>query len=143
MKTIDDACRRCGVFLLLGVLVLCQAGPVVAASNSGSEWDIKTTIVTPGMPAVPPTISRMCLEDKGIPYQARGEEKCETIYKVVSGNSVSWKIVCDNNGRQMEMTGETSYTGSTMKSDVKMKSRQGNTVDISGSMTGQKVGPCK
>jgi hypothetical protein len=134
--------RGMGALLLLGAGVLAFAGPVAAAGpKAGDEWELKTTMEMPGMPfAIPPTVTRQCIEDKGVPYQSQGDEKCETIYKNVSGNTMSWKIVCKNGGREMEMTGESTYTGNTMDSKVKMKGQQG---DMSMHMTGKKLGPCK
>ncbi len=141
MKTTLLTNRGLAVLLLLGTCVLTSAGPVSAAGPKGAEWEIKTTIEMPGMPvAIPPTITRQCIEDKAVPYQSKGDEKCETIYNHVSGNTLSWQVVCSNGGRRMEMTGETTYTGNTMDSKVKVKSPQG---DMSMRMTGKKLGACK
>lgn len=142
MKTTLLNNRGLGFLLLMGACWLGSVGPAVAAGpKSGAEWEIKTSMEMPGMPfAIPPTVIRQCIEDKAVPYQEKKGEKCETVYKNVSGNTLSWKVVCDSKDGKMEMTGETSYTGDTMDSKVKMKSKQG---DMSMHMTGKKMGACK
>ena len=131
-----------GALLLAGALCMTSAGSAAAADpKSGNEWEIKTTMEIPGMPfALPPTVIRQCLEDKAVPYQEKKNEKCETVYKNVSGNTLNWQVVCDSKDGKMEMTGETSYSSDSMDSKVKMKSKNG---DISMHMTGKKLGPCK
>lgn len=134
--------RGMGALLLLGAGVLAFAGPVAAAGpKAGDEWELKTTMEMPGMPfAIPPTVTRQCIEDKGVPYQGKSDEKCETVYKNVSGNTLKWQVVCTGKDGKMEMTGESTYTGNTMDSKVKMKSQHG---DMSMHMTGKKLGACK
>lgn len=139
MKMTLRSCRGLGALLLSGACLLFSAGPV--AARPGAEWEIKSTMEMPGMPfTIPPSITRQCLEDKAVPYQGKGDEKCETVYTQVTGNTVSWQIVCGTGGRKMEMTGETTYTGNTMDSKVKMKGQQG---DMTMRMTGKKLGSCK
>ncbi|NTV13201.1 MAG: DUF3617 family protein [Desulfobulbaceae bacterium] len=128
--------------LLLGSSVLLSAGPAAAAEpKNGAEWEIKTTMEMPGLPfALPPTVIRQCLEEKAVPYQGKKDEKCSTVYKNISGNTLSWQVVCDGKDGKMEMTGESTYSGDSMDSQIKMKSKNG---DMSMHMTGKKLGPCK
>ena len=132
-----------GTLLLAGALVVTSAGLAAAAGpKGGDEWEIKTTMEMPGLPfALPPTVIRQCLEDKAVPYQGKKDEKCDTVYKNMSGNTLSWQVVCDTKDGKMEMTGETSYSNDSMDSKMKMKSKKGG--DISMHMTGKKLGPCK
>lgn len=131
-----------GSLLLAGSIFLALTGSAAAAGpKSGEEWEIKTTLEMPGMPfAIPPTVIRQCIADKDVPYQAKSDEKCETVYKNFSGNTLSWQVKCTGRDGKMEMTGTTTYSGNTMDSKVKMKSSQG---DMSMHMTGKKLGPCK
>lgn len=142
MKKMLRIGRSCGALLLSGACLLTWVGPAVAGPpKSGEEWELKTTMEMPGMPfAIPPTVVRQCIADKDVPYQGRKDEKCETVYKNVSGNTLKWQVVCDGKEGRMEVTGETSYAGNTMDSKIKMKSRQG---DMSMHMTGKKLGACK
>jgi len=143
MKMTLRTYRGLGALLLLGAGLLAFAGPAAAAGpKAGDEWELKTTMEMPGLPfAIPPTVVRQCIEDnKSVPYQEKKGEKCDTVYKNTSGNTLSWKVVCDSKDGKMEMTGESTYSGDTMDSKVKMKSKQG---DMSMHMTGKKLGVCK
>ncbi|NTV15086.1 MAG: DUF3617 family protein [Desulfobulbaceae bacterium] len=128
--------------LLLGSGLLLAAAPATAAGpKNGEEWELKTTMEMPGLPfAIPPTVVRQCIEDKAVPYQQQEGEKCETVYKNFSGNTLKWRMVCTGKDGKMEMTGESTYSGNTMDSRIKMKSSQG---DMAMHMTGKKLGPCK
>jgi len=129
------------VGVLAGALVMATVGFATAGEKKGSEWELKTTMEMPGMPfAMPPTVIRQCLEDKAVPYQGKKDEKCEVKSQSVSGNTVTWDVVCDSKDGKMEMTGESSYTGDTMETKMKMKSKHG---DMSMHMTGKKLGACK
>jgi hypothetical protein len=134
--------RGLGPLLLLGAGVVLAAAPALAAGpKAGDEWELKTTMEMPGLPfAIPPTVVRQCIEDKAVPYQEKQGEKCETVYKNMSGNTLNWQVVCTGKDGKMEMTGVTTYTGDTMDNKIKMKSKQG---DMSMHMTGKKLGPCK
>ncbi len=134
--------RGLGALLLSGACVLAYVAPVAAAGpKSGDEWELKTTMEMPGLPfAIPPTVIRQCIEEKAVPYQEKKGEKCETIYKNVSGNTLNWQVVCTGKDGKMEMTGVSSYSGDTMDTKIKMKSKQG---DMSMHMTGKKLGVCK
>ena len=142
MKITARSYRGVGLGLLAGGLALVFAGAAVAAGpKSGSEWEIKTTMEMPGMPfAMPPTTVRQCLEDQAVPYQQNKDQKCDTVYKNVSGNTIDWQVTCTDKNGKMELTGVSSYTGNTMDSKIKMKSKQG---DMSMHMTGKKLGVCK
>jgi len=142
MKMTFGIYRGLAALLLVGSYLVLSADPATAADpKAGAEWEIKTTMEIPGMPfALPPTVIRQCLEDKAVPYQEKKNEKCETVYKNMSGNTLSWQVVCDSKDGKMEMTGETSYASDSMDSKVKMKSKNG---DISMHMTGKKLGACK
>ena len=144
MRLMFRSYQGLGALLLLGASMLVSAGPANARSNNAVEWEIRTTVVVPGVPpsAVPPTVTRQCLEENAIPYQSKGDEKCETVYKNESGNTISWNIICTNGGSKMEMTGVSSYTGNTMESNVQMKSQNGDR-EASIHMTGKKLGLCK
>lgn len=142
MKMTMRTYRGLGALLLLGAGLLTSVAPAAAAGpKAGDEWELKTTMEMPGMPfAIPPTVIRQCIEDQSVPYQQKPGEKCETVYKNFSGNTLKWQVVCTSKDGKMEMTGESTYSGNTMDSKIKMKSAQG---DMSMHMTGKKLGPCK
>lgn len=127
--------------MLLPVACLVSLPLASAAHAKSSEWEISTTMEIPGMPfAMPPNTFRHCMDDQGVPYQQSEDEKCETLSKKVSGNTVSWKIRCQGKEGASEMNGVTTYSGNTMESKVSMRSDEG---DVSMHMTGKKLGPCK
>lgn len=90
--------------------------------------------------AMPPNTFHHCLDDNAVPYQESEDQKCETVSKKVSGNTVTWKISCQGEDGPTEMEGVTKYTDSSMDSQVKMKSKHG---EMNMHMTGKKLGACK
>jgi len=129
---------------LLVVLSICVGLIVVSSAAAGQkgEWEITTTMEIPGMPfAMPATTMRRCLEDQAVPYQEKGDEKCEVVSKKVSGNTLNWKVVCNGPEGKNEMTGVTKYTGETMDTRIQMKSGGGG--EISMRMTGKRLGACR
>lgn len=143
MKMTLRTYRLLATLLLWGAYAVTFVGPAAAAGpKSGEEWEMRTTVEMPGMPfAIPPTVVRQCIEDKGtVPYQENKGEKCVTIYKNVSGNTLSWQLVCNGKDGKTELTGVSIYNGNIMDSKIKMKSKRGN---MSMHMTGKKMGACK
>jgi len=129
-----------GLLILLAVNSLFFQGGSAIAGQFG-EWEITTSFEIPGMPfAMPPSVVRQCLDEDAVPYQAQENEKCETISKNASGNSITWHVRCVSDDGPVEINGVTSYADDTMDSKVRMTGARG---DMSMHMTGKKSGPCK
>jgi hypothetical protein len=125
--------------LLLGSLFQILPGTTMAGQKA--EWEITTTMEIPGMPfAMPPSVIRQCLESQDVPYHENKDEKCKVVSKDISGDTMTWKVVCDGPEGKTEMTGVSKYTGDTMDTKAQMKSSDG---DFSMHMTGKRLGPCK
>ncbi|MBU0479843.1 MAG: DUF3617 domain-containing protein [Proteobacteria bacterium] len=126
---------------LIALLVSVVFVPVGSEAGQKGEWEISTTMEIPGMPfAMPATTMRKCLEDKGVPYGGKDDEKCKVESSKVSGDTVTWKVVCDGPEGQNEITGVSKYTSDTMDTRIQMKNEEG---DISMHMTGRRLGPCR
>ena len=125
---------------LAGCVLILSAGSVAASDKA--EWEISTSMEMPGMPfAIPPTVTRQCIEDQAVPYQKKSDdEKCEVVSKKIIGNTMTWKVVCNDDEGRTEMNGVSTYTGDTMDSQVKMSGGDG---EFSMHMTGKKLGPCQ
>jgi len=133
------------LLLVLFSAAACSDGPIL---NDG-EWEMTTQMEIPGMAkelggqehGLPPMIHHQCLSsDMMVPTQERRNKDCENMKQDISGNTVTWSMRCTTNGVASEMSGESVYSGNTMKGTMQM-STQGT--KMISHVTGKRIGPCK
>ncbi|MBL8383973.1 MAG: DUF3617 family protein [Burkholderiales bacterium] len=135
-------------FLLPLTAALSCAG-ALAAAPGGMRPGLWETTVTSNMSGGKPVSTRACisakqLEDpKGmVPKMEETGMKCEQLDTRVSGNTVHWKMRCTGEapmeGSGQMTSGTDSYNGK-MEMTVKM---QGQTMTMSQTMSGRRVGDC-
>jgi hypothetical protein len=115
------------------------------------EWSITTTTKVEGMPmAPPPSTYKTCLTEKDL-VPPPGDKKdpqapdCEIKDQKVSGNTVSWSMVCTMaQGGTVDGTGSVTYAGTTFegKTDMTMD-MGGQKMTIHNTMSGKRLGACK
>ena len=133
----------CGAFLL--------AGPGVARAGvdmQEGEWEttVVSTMETEGM-TMPPMTSTMtsCLTKKDLvpnpnPDQANN---CRVLDQKVSGNTVSWRLVCDQDGGKMEGSGEMTYHGASYEGTMRASTvAEGQTMKTVMKLSGRHLGVC-
>ena len=132
--------RFIAALLILFTSSACTADPILEEG----EWEMTTQMemsgMPEGMPTMPPMTHRQCLtREMMLPAQAT-DQNCEKIEQSVSGNTVTWSMVCTANGITSEMNGTTTYTGDTMNGTMHILT-QG--MEMSSQVTGKRLGPCK
>ena len=130
-------------------LALVAAATAHAAPPGGMRPGLGETSITSNMTGGKPITSRACvtarqLEDPKsvVPRMEDASMKCEQLDHKTSGATVSWKMRCTGEvpleGTGQMTAGPDSYSG---KMDMTMK-MQGQSMTISQTMAGKRVGDC-
>ncbi len=89
------------------------------------------------------TFQRCMTNDKPVPTDDKGPQKCEVKKMDRSGNTVKWVMHCAGKGGDMDGEGAATYTGDTMTSEMKMTgSHDGQPIDVTQKTTGKYLGAC-
>lgn len=116
-------------FLICAALLtgfVCFSGYASADVNmQEGQWETTIEMKMEGMPfPMPPITSKVsqCLTKKDmVPDTANKDQKCEVRNRKVSGNKVSWTVICSDKDGRSEGEGEITYSGSTYKGVIKTK----------------------
>lgn len=113
---------------VLCVVVLCISGLAFAEVNmqEGSwETTIDMKMEMEGMPfPMPPMTYKVnqCLTKKDmVPNTAKKDEKCEVKSQKITGNTVTWSVVCVDKEGRSEGDGTITYAGNSYQGIIKMK----------------------
>lgn len=106
-------------------------------------WEVSTTTVIPGMPTkLPPSVIKHCYTKEDVKDQAKvvagGNKDCKMTSYKVSGNKVTWSMVCTGQSAGT-FSGETIFSPDSYVSTMKMKSQGQN---ISMKMNARRLGDC-
>lgn len=142
-RTVFKAGAACGLLVLLGL-----ASDAAAVDMLEGEWMtmVETTMEGGGM-SMPPMSNTMttCLTKKDLvpdPNQ-EGSEGCKVLEQKVSGNTVTWRVVCDQDGTKMEGSGEMTYRGASYSGTMRTTSKmEGETMTANMKLSGRHLGPC-
>jgi hypothetical protein len=89
------------------------------------NWETTIAMEMEGMPfPMPPVTSKVtqCITKKDlVPRTANKEQKCDIKDQKISGNKVSWRMVCVDKNGTMEGQGEITYAGNSYQGMVKTK----------------------
>ena len=121
--------------------------PALAAPNlEEGNWEITTKMEMPGMPfAMPPTKHNQCMTKKDfVPDQSRKGQDCKMTDQKVSGDTVSWHMVCKDRDGTTEGDGKITYKGKSYDGQMQMRMNQkGENMAMNMSFSGRHTGPCK
>ncbi len=132
------------IICLLVVALLLSVVPVFAADPIREGWwEVSTTTVMPGMPMqLPPSVIKHCYSKEDVKDQAKvvagGNKDCKMTSYKVSGNKVTWSMVCTGQSAGT-FSGETVFSPNSYVSTMKMKSQGQN---ISMKMNAKRLGDC-
>ncbi len=130
--------------LILIVLTLFVAIGIAQADVNLKDgmWEITAKVEMPGMPMeMPGATFKQCLtSENSIPNSKQQNPDCEVIKSDVSGNTVTWKTKCTNEGRVMNSSGTITYSGESFKGTVNMDM---DGMQMTQRMKGHRVGDCK
>ena len=137
------------IFAMAIMLGLVWCGWACAADPNMKDglWEITTKTEMKGIPGkIPPTTMKQCLTKKdSIPQEDKGKNpNCKMTENKVSGDTVTWTMLCKEKDGTMENKGQMTYKGDTFdgKSVMTMKDKAGKAQVITSKMTGKRLGPC-
>ncbi len=133
------------VFALLTttLILLCFSTSIFASDIDLKEgmWEMTTTMEIPGMPhKMPGTSFTQCLTKKDIMPPVHQSDNCQIKDQKISGNNVSYKIVCNHEGETSSGTGTFSYDNDKMTGRMEVNTGDMNIIT---SYSGQWIGPCR
>ncbi|HXX58310.1 MAG TPA: DUF3617 family protein [Thermodesulfovibrionales bacterium] len=111
------------------------------------KWEMTMKTEMPGMPMeMPPTKYTQCLTKKDmVPQKKEKNEDCKMISSKVEGNTVTWVMQCKTKGGTVDSTGKITYKGNSFEGVVKttMKESGDEQIEVTGRMSGKRIGDCK
>lgn len=129
------------LLLTLGVLSsVLAAAPLHAAP--GETWEVVTKAEMSGM-AVPPSTATICLRKDAPPNpsQLMQQEDCVVSDLKTSGNKTTWKMRCNNEGVEMNGTGEMITQSGGYQGMAKIAGvAEGQSVNMTASFKGKRLG---
>jgi len=132
--------------ILMGFICLTTLsfGVALAGPNlTPGKWEITTETEMPGMPMTSPPVTQTQCMDQGdlVPQSGGAGQECQISDIQVSGDTVSWKIVCSGQGGQMEGTGQITYSGDHMEGSMNMVIKAAG-MQIKNKIRGRRIGAC-
>jgi hypothetical protein len=114
------------------------------------NWETTIEMKMEGMPfTMPPVISKVtqCITKKDlVPKTANKDQKCDIKDQKITGNKVSWKMVCVDKNGTMEGQGEITYAGNSYQGTVKTrtttKDKPKEAMTSTMKMKGRRLGAC-
>jgi len=134
------------------VAVLSAGGTVLADVNmQEGNWEttIETKMEMEGMPfPLPPMTYKVsqCLTKKEmVPNTAKKDQKCEVKNQKITGNTVTWQVVCVDKDGKSEGDGAITYAGNSYDGAIKMKITTKDSpkpMRMNIKMNGKRIGNC-
>ncbi|MCA1926991.1 MAG: DUF3617 domain-containing protein [Calditerrivibrio sp.] len=132
--------------LVVGVISIFSISTNLFAANDIKEglWEISSKMVVKGMNMqIPPVKFTSCIKkDELVPSDPAEKTKnnCKTYNVKVTGNTVSWELLCKSPEGDMKGKGEITYKGTSFKGKLSIFT-QG--MEMKQEMEGKWLGPCK
>lgn len=125
-------------FLLTG----CQMRP----DMKEGKWEITTEMGLKGIPIRLPAIATtQCLTQKNpIPQEQSLERNCRVTEQKTEGDTVTWKMVCKDNGTEVISEGMITYSGVLFSGTIDTTISGGPVaMTATNTITGKYLGPCE
>jgi hypothetical protein len=135
--------------LVPAVLLLAANLPLHAAPNvKEGQWEMTMKMEMDGQPVPMPAQSiKYCVTRDNLVPKPKGAEtsgNCSKVEPRVSGDTVSWEVVCKEDAQTIESQGRITYKGDTFEGVISSKmTRDGRTNNMKQVMSGRRIGECK
>ena len=136
-------------FVVSIILLTCISTPFAGSELDMQEgkWEITTVMQVPGMPTNMPQMKNtqiQCLTKKDfIPQSSQPGQECKITDKKIVGSTVTWTMVCKNQGGEMKGTGKITYKGDTFEGTMKMLIPRQGDMEITSYISGRRIGNCE
>ena len=136
--------------LTLSCLFAALAVPALAAPAPNMEegnWEVTMKMQMEGMPfAMPPMKVNQCLTKKDmLPNASADKNSCDVKEQKVSGDTVTWRMVCKDPEGTTENEGKITYFGKLYEGTMHTKTtpkQGGETMSASYQLQGRHTGAC-
>lgn len=109
-------------------------------------WEITTKTEMKGMPGkIPANVMKQCLTRKeSVPQNKDPKSNCKMVDQKVSGDTVTWTMVCKEKDGTIEGKGSITYKGDSFDGTTKttITAKGAKTQEITTKMSGKRLGPC-
>ena len=110
------------------------------------RYEITSKVEMPGMPSsTPPQTTTQCMTKQDpLPTKNVASQDCKVTDLVTKGNTVSWKMECNQQGQKMKSTGQITYNGENFEGTIKtdLGPQAGNMI-ITTVISGKRIGDCQ
>lgn len=99
-----------------------------------------------GMPMqMPATTMNQCItEQDPVPNSSPDVQGCDMEDMNVSGNTVTYSMICEQQGMKSESSGETTYNGDSFRGKTTTTLNQaGGAMLMTSEISGQRIGECQ
>nr|CBX30646.1 hypothetical protein N47_E41580 [uncultured Desulfobacterium sp.] len=125
------------------LLITFFAGLLYAGPNMNpGKWEITYENEMPGMPMKMPAVKiTQCITNQEIvpKNDQQSGQGCKTTDIKISGDTVSWSIICNNPGGASKAKGKIIYSGNQMKGQMDMEQAG---MKMTTKISGQRIGKC-
>jgi hypothetical protein len=128
----------------LGITLMSFCSAMVQAAP-GEYWEFTTKMEMAGMPfAMPATTVKICVPQGGErnpQHMQKKDDNCQVSDVKTSGNKVSWKVRCINEGKVMTGHGESTHERDRYHGYMQMRGEvDGQTMDMKNTYNARKIG---
>ncbi len=134
---------------VLPAAILCvalAALPAWGLDMTPGKYEITVKAEMKGMPgAMPPQTMVQCLTEKDpVPNGSAGAQGCRVKDMKTIGDTVTYTMVCEQQGMKTETSGDVTYSGSSFvgKSQTIMNPGAGG-MTVTTEIKGRRIGSCK
>jgi hypothetical protein len=132
------------------ILIVCCmmlfAIPSLALDFEPGKYEITSKVEMPGMPGtIPPqTVTQCITEQDPIPNQNPENQECKIVDMNQAGNTITWKMKCDQQGQKITSTGQMTYKGDSFEGTIltNMGPQAGN-MTMTTVITGKRISDCE
>jgi hypothetical protein len=130
-------------------VLLSGTSALAGVNMQEGSWETTVQMTMEGLPfPMPPTTytSTQCLTKKDMVPSTEGKgQKCRIRNQKVSGNTVTWSVVCEDSQGRSEGEGKITYAGSSFSGVIKTKiTTKGESKPMRSTMEmkGKRLGNC-
>lgn len=105
----------------LGLFMFAVSGQVLADPDIKlGKWETTVTSELEGMPFAPPpmTFTDCLTKEDLVPDMEPPDQQCDVMEHEVKGNTVSWRMRCQQDGIATRGQGEIRYSGETYRGEM-------------------------
>lgn len=109
-------------------------------------WEMTVTSSMPGMPVAPPPVTnRRCIDESDIiPQAEQPDQRCQDIQHEVDGDTVNWRIRCEQDGMTTVGDGRLTYAGDSYSGSMQLEMQGGpmGSMAMTQTLHGKRIGDC-